>query len=130
LLDTEAGSSGAGVGGVLASVEVSYAYPVSARTIAAPMLRLTHSKATRDAYAEDDDVSFPVAYDAATNRVKTFTLGADVFRAASARLTLRASAGIEADALRDGSTISGTSAIPGLTDFSFARASPAHTVRV
>lgn len=74
-----------------------------------PFARLTGSRVERDGFAETNAIGFPLTYDEHEDEARL-----DV----SAQGTLELGAGISHDLDRDTDPVTGTSAIPGFTNFS------------
>ena len=117
LANTEAGHGTASLDGRSASAEVGYGFNAGAAMLS-PFVQIASATTTRGAYTEASDISFPVSYDAYSSAVTTFTLGLNGEVALGENTGLHFGIGIETDLARSTDSVSGTSAIPGMTAFS------------
>ncbi|MCK8482687.1 autotransporter domain-containing protein [Aliiroseovarius sp. S2029] len=111
------------------SIEVGYGMQRGAALVT-PFLRVSRSSVDRDGYTETNAVAFPVTYDDYEVSATTATLGADVRIPVSAAGVVRLKAGVEWDLSRSTDTVSGTSAIPGMTSFAIAGPALEHEERL
>lgn len=117
LPNTERGEGATSLTTTGLSAEIGYGYAVP-RGVVTPFARLTGSRVERDGFAETDAIAFPLSYDAHEDEALTVTLGADARLDVSAQVTLELGVGISHDLDRDTDPVTGTSAIPGFTNFS------------
>lgn len=117
LPNTERGEGATSLTTTGLSAEIGYGYAVP-RGVVTPFARLTGSRVERDGFAESDAIAFPLTYDDHEDEALTVTLGADARLDVSAQGTLKLGAGISHDLDRDTDPVTGTSAIPGFTNFS------------
>ncbi|MDE9451032.1 autotransporter domain-containing protein [Aliiroseovarius sp. Z3] len=119
LPNTERGTGTADMSAHATSIELGYGMQ-RGTALVTPFLRVTRSSVQRDGYTETGAVAFPVTYDDYEVSATTATLGADLRLPVSQAGAVRLTAGVEWDLTRSADTVSGTSAIPGMTSFAVA----------
>ncbi len=119
LANTETGAGSSEMRAQAASVELGYGMRYGTAHVT-PFARLARSSVTRDGYTETGNVAFPVTYDDYEITATVATLGANVGKAVSDAGWLSFSAGVEWDLSRNSGPVTGTSDIPGMTNFSIA----------
>lgn len=119
LANTEAGHGTASLDGRSATAEVGYGFDTGAAMLS-PFVQIASATTTRGAYTEASDISFPVSYEAYSPAVTTLTLGLNGNVALGENTGLQFAIGIETDLARSTDSVTGTSAIPGMTTFSVA----------
>ena len=119
LANTERGTGTTDMSAHATSIELGYGLQRGAALVT-PFLRVTRSSVQRDGYTETGAVAFPVTYDDYEVSATIATLGADVRIPVSEAGVVRLNAGVDWDLSRTANTVSGTSAIPGMTTFAIA----------
>ncbi|SEW06547.1 probable extracellular repeat, HAF family [Aliiroseovarius sediminilitoris] len=119
LPNTERGTGTTDMSARATSIELGYGMQRGAALVT-PFMRVTRSSVQRDGYTETNAVAFPVTYDDYEVSATTATLGADLRLPVSEAGVVRLTAGVEWDLSRSADTVSGTSAIPGMTSFAVA----------
>ena len=128
LENTNPGLGSADIHSISSRIDFGYSTTLANNTVVTPRLSIAHTRSVRDAYTETQDV-LPVSYDKSTTDLTTAALGVDFYREYGSKLALTAGVGVEFDLSRDATTISGTSDVPGLTDFSFDSGEPVNKER-
>ena len=119
LANTERGTGTTDMSAHATSIELGYGMQRGAALVT-PFMRVTRSSVQRDGYTETGAVAFPVTYDDYEVSATIATLGADVRIPVSDAGVVRLNAGVDWDLSRSTNTVSGTSAIPGMTTFAIA----------
>ena len=128
LSNTSVGMGSADLHSTSARFDIGYSTMLGQNVIVTPRLSIAHTRTVRDAYTETQDV-LPVSYDKSTSDLTTAAVGVDFYREFSPKLALNLGVGVEFDLSRDATTISGTSDVPGLTDFSVDSGEPVNKER-
>ncbi|MCI2394996.1 hypothetical protein [Aliiroseovarius sediminis] len=129
LPNTERGMGTTDLGARAASVELGYGMR-RGDIVVAPFVRVARTVVQRDGYTEDNSVAFPVTYDDHDITATVATLGTNVRLPVSDAGVVKLSAGVEWDLSRSTDPVSGSSAIPGMTDFAIAGPSLEHDERL
>ena len=119
LANTERGTGNTDMSAGAASVELGYGMRQGASLIT-PFLRVARSTVKRDGYSETDAVAFPVTYNEYEIDATVATLGADYRMPVSDNGRIKLTAGVEFDLSRSDNSVTGSSAIPGMTTFAIA----------
>ncbi|WP_371171359.1 autotransporter domain-containing protein [Aliiroseovarius sp. 2305UL8-7] len=129
LANTERGTGNTDMSAGAASAELGYGISRGASLIT-PLLRVARSSVKRDGYSETDAVAFPVTYNAYEIDATVATLGADYRMPVSNNGRIKLTAGLEFDLSRSDSSVTGSSAIPGMTTFAIAGPTLEHEQRL
>lgn len=129
LPNTEQGTGTSDLSAQAASVELGYGLRKGSMVVV-PFLRLSRSVVQRDGYTETGSVAFPVTYDDYEIASTIATIGTNISMPVSDAGVVKFSAGLEWDLSRSSNSVTGTSDIPGMTDFAIAGPSLEHNQRL
>ncbi|WP_424940587.1 autotransporter domain-containing protein [Aliiroseovarius sp. S253] len=119
LANTERGTGDSSMRARSASIEIGYGF-VQGQMLITPYARLARTVSTRDGYSETTDAAFPVRYDDYEISETTATIGANIGTALGDNGFLTLSAGMAWDLSRNAGDVTGTSDIPGMTNFAIS----------
>ncbi|MCK0143031.1 hypothetical protein [Aliiroseovarius sp. F20344] len=129
LANTERGTGDSSMRARSASVELGYGF-TQGNMMITPYARLARTVSKRDGYVETSNAAFPVSYDDYEISETTATIGANIGTTIGDNGFLTMSAGVEWDLSRKAGDVTGTSDIPGMTDFSIAGPELEHEQRL
>lgn len=117
--NTEIGTGTASVEATALNAEVGFGYNLR-NTAMNSFVQVKRTTGERGAFTETAGATFPINYDAFSQEHTTFVLGTSARIATSSRTALTLGVKIERDLNTSNNAITGTSAIPGFTNFAVA----------
>ncbi|MEN8837426.1 MAG: autotransporter outer membrane beta-barrel domain-containing protein, partial [Celeribacter marinus] len=124
----EAATGTAGISGYMAAVEIATAFRTSDAFVT-PYARLTYAETSRAAYTESDGASAPVSYDKLVLRSTIARVGVNANVMLRGTTTMVGDVYAESDFGANGSSLSGTSTIDGLSEFDLAATAKTNDMR-
>ncbi|WP_439103955.1 autotransporter outer membrane beta-barrel domain-containing protein [Celeribacter marinus] len=124
----EAATGTASISGYMAAVEIATAFRTSDAFVT-PYARLTYAETSRAAYTESDGASAPVSYDKLVLRSTIARVGVNANVMLRGTTTMVGDVYAESDFGANGSGLSGTSTIDGLSEFDLAATAKTNDMR-
>lgn len=124
----EAATGTASISGYMAAVEIATAFRASDAFVT-PYARLTYAETSRAAYTESDGASAPVSYDKLVLRSTIARIGVNANVMLRGTTTMVGDVYAESDFGANGSSLSGTSTIDGLSEFDLAATAKTNDMR-
>lgn len=123
----EAGSGNADLRGQVASFELGYGQKLGTALVT-PFGRLTHSRMTRGGYTETVGTS-PLTFGSYSQNLTTLTLGMKAEQAIDDKTRIAGGVFVARDLARSGGSITGSSAVSGLSSFDFGATDASNATR-